>query len=133
MNQQEFHQLYEEESERIYNTLMQLDEDELLNIIHDPTGSKYKIWAGNDNYQIWRVFQAKGTANSIKPIFHIVSNLENPYLVRYHACAALFVIAGIHDEEFKGRVQYGRDGNRERVDQQAAIHRLKAMLEKYLA
>ena len=129
MNQQEFHQRYEEESEQIYNTLIKLDEDELLDIISDPTGSKYKVWVGSDNYQIWQVFQAKGTYKSIKPLFHIVSNLQKPYLVRYHACAALFKIAGIDDEEFKGRVQYGRDGNREQVDQQAAIHRLKEMLE----
>ncbi len=129
MNQQEFHQRYEEESEQIYNTLIKLDEDELLDIISDPGGSKYKIWVGSDNYQIWQVFQAKGTAKSIKSLFDIVSNLQNPYLIRYHACAALFKIAGIDDEEFKGRVQFGRDGNRERVDQQAAIHRLKTMLE----
>ncbi len=129
MNQQEFHQRYEEESEQIYNTLIKLDEDELLDIISDPGGSKYKIWVGSDNYQIWQVFQAKGTAKSIKSLFDIVSKLQNPYLIRYHACAALFKIAGIDDEEFKGRVQFGRDGNRERVDQQAAIHRLKTMLE----
>ncbi len=129
MNQQEFHQRYEEESEQIYNTLIKLDEDELLDIISDPAGSKYKIWVGSDNYQIWQVFQAKGTYKSIKPLFHIVSNLQKPYLVRYHACAALFKIAGIDDEEFKGRVQFGRNGNRELVDQQAAIHRLKEMLE----
>lgn len=129
MNQQEFHQRYEEESEQIYNALIKLDEDELLDIISDPGGSKYKIWVGSDNYQIWQVFQAKGSAKSIKPLFDIVSNLQKPYLVRYHACAALFKIAGIEDEEFKGRVQFGRDVNRELVDQQAAIHRLKAMLE----
>ena len=130
MNQQEFHQRYEEESGKIYNELIKLYEDELLDIITNPGGGNYKIWVGNDNYQIWQVFQAKGTAKSIRPIFQIVSNLQNPYLVRYHACAALFVIAGIDDEEFKGRVQFGRDGNREAIDQSAAISKLEAMLSK---
>ena len=129
MNQQQFHQFYEEESERIYNALMKLDEDALLEIIKDPGGSAYKIWVGNDNYQIWQVLQAKGTAKSIKPLFHIVSNLGIEYLIRYHACAALFVIAGIRDEEFKGRVQFGRDANRELIDQKAAITKLSEMLE----
>lgn len=129
MNQLEFHQRYEEESEQIYNTLIKLDEDELLDIIADPNGSKYKIWVGSDNYQIWQVFKAKGTIKSIWPLFDIVSNLSKPYLVRYHACTALFAIAGIHDEEFKGMVQYGRNAARELIDQQAAIHRLEAILK----
>jgi L-rhamnose mutarotase len=129
MNQQEFHQRYEEESEQTYNALSKLDEDELLDIITSPGVGNYKIWVCNDNYQIWQVFRAKGTAKSIKPIFHIVSNLQNPYLVRYHACAALFKIAGINDEIFKGKVQYGRDENRERVDQVAAIAKLAEMIE----
>ena len=129
MNQQEFHQRYEEESEQIYNTLIPLDEDQLLAIIRDPDGSSYKIWVGNDNYQIWQVFIARGTAKSIRPLYDIVSNLNKPYLVRYHACTALFVIAGIHDDEFKGMVQYGRNAARELIDQRAAIHRLEAMLK----
>ena len=130
MNQQEFHQRFEEETDQFYNTLIKLDEDELLDIISNPDGGKYKIWDGNDNYQIWQVFKTKGTVKSIKPIFHIVSNFQNPYLVRYHACAALFVLAVIDDEEFKGRVQFGRNGNREAIDQPAAIAKLKAMLSK---
>ncbi len=128
MNQLEFHQRYEEESEQIYNTLIKLDEDELLSIIADPDDSSYKIWVGSDNYQIWQVFIARGSAKSIRPLYDIVSNLSKPYLVRYHACTALFAIAGIKDDEFKGMVQYGRNAARELIDQQAAIHRLEAML-----
>lgn len=129
MNQLEFHQRYEEESEQIYNTLIKLDEDALLEIIADPDDSKYKIWVGSDNYQIWQVFKDKGTTRSIQPLFDIVSNLSKPYLVRYHACTALFAIAGIKDDEFKGMVQYGRNAARELIDQQAAIDRLKTMLK----
>lgn len=129
MNQQEFHQRYEEESEQIYNTLIQLDEDQLLDIISDPEGSSYKIWVGNDNYQIWQVFIAKGTTKSIQPLYDIVSTLSKPYLIRYHACTALFAIAGIQDDEFKGMVQYGRNAERELIDQQAAIQRLEVILK----
>ena len=129
MNQLEFHQLYEEESERIYNTLIKLDEDELLKIIEDPLATDYKKWVGNDNYQLWQVFKATGTNTSIKPIFEIASSLTNKYLIRYHACSALFVIVHIKDDELKGEVQYGLNANKERVDQKAAIDRLKEMLK----
>ena len=100
----------------------------MLSIIADPDDSSYKIWVGSDNYQIWQVFIARGSAKSIRPLYDIVSNLSKPYLVRYHACTALFAIAGIKDDEFKGMVQYGRNAARELIDQQAAIHRLEAML-----
>jgi len=129
MNQQEFHKRYEEEAEHSYNALMELDEDALLDIIHDPDGGKYKIWKGNDNYQIWQVFGKKGTSKSIKPLFHIVSNLKTEYLVRYHACAALFKIAGINDEIFMGKVQFGRDENRQLIDQKEAIAKLAEIIE----
>ena len=129
MNQQEFHKLYEEESERIFNDLMELDEEALLDIIRDPGGGRFRIWVGSDNYQIWQVIGQKGTAKSIVPLFRIVSNLEIEYLPRYHACEALFKLAGIEDEIFMGKVQYGRDENREAVDQPAAIKKLAEMLE----
>jgi hypothetical protein len=61
-------------------------------------------------------------------LFAIVSNLSIAYLVRYHACAALFHLAHIEDEDFMGQVQYGLNANREKVDQQVAIKRLAELL-----
>jgi hypothetical protein len=128
MNQLEFHQRFEEESEKIFNALVLLSEEELLKILADATGGHYKIWAGGDQYQIWQAFQANGTQKSIQPLFTIVSNLSIEYLVRYHACAALFKIANIHDDDFKGQVQYGLNANREKVDQKEAIRKLGVIL-----
>ena len=128
MNQGEFHKYYEEESERVFNELDLLTEDELLKIIEDKGERKFKIWKGRDNYQIWRVFKTKGTEKSIKPLFEIVSNLKNDYLIRYHACDALFKIANLTDENFKGEVQYGRNEERKLVNQQNAISKLGEIL-----
>lgn len=128
MKQEEFHLRYEEEAEHIYATLSKLSEDELLAIIADPGGGRHRIWDGNDNYQVWQVFRVKGTVKSIRPLFDIVSNLGNKYLVRYHACAALFTIAGISDDDLLGEVRYGLNKYRERVDQRAAIDRLEGIL-----
>lgn len=128
MNQEEFQKFYEDESDRIFTELNKLTEDDLLNIISDKKGGKFKIWSGRDNYSIWRVFQIKGTEKSIKPLFEIVSNLKYDYLIRYHACNALFKIANLTDENFKGEVQYGRNAERKTVDQQEAINKLGAIL-----
>ena len=128
MTQEEFHKLYENESEHIFNELNKLTEDELWNIITDKNGKEVKIWDASDNYQIWRVLQIKGTQKSIKPLFEIVSNLKNDYLIRYHACNALFKIANLTDENFKGEVQYGRNEEREIVNQQNAIIELGKIL-----
>jgi hypothetical protein len=128
MTQEEFHKFYEDESERVFNELNELTEDDLLEIIVDRNENKFKIWSGNDNYQIWRVFQIKGTAKSIKPLFEIVSNLKNEYLIRYHACEALFKIANLTDGNFKGEVQYGRNSKRKTVNQQNTINKLGKIL-----
>jgi hypothetical protein len=128
MTQEEFHKFYEDESERVFNELNELTEDDLLEIIVDRNENKFKIWSGNDNYQIWRVFQIKGTVKSIKPLFEIVSNLKNEYLIRYHACEALFKITNLTDGNFKGEVQYGRNSTRKTVNQKNAIKKLGKIL-----
>jgi hypothetical protein len=120
---------YEKESERIFNELSRLTEDDLLGIIGNRLELKYGVWKGRDNYEIWRAFRIKGTQKSIKPLFDIVSNLSIDYLIRYHACDALFSIAGIRDSEFKGKVQYGRDRKRNEVDQLQAISALGQILK----
>ena len=132
MNQEEFHKQYEEEAEKIFTALSILPEDSLLKIIQDKRDTPYNFWKGEDQYQIWRVFKQTGTEKSIKPLYEIVSNMENEYLVRYHACDALFAIAGIHDDPFKGEVQFGLNANREPVDRQKAIHKLGALLKLHL-
>ena len=128
MTQEEFHKFYEDESERVFNELNKLTESDLLKIIADKNENKFKIWEGHDNYQIWRVFQIKGTQKSIKPLFEIVSDLKNKYLIRYHACDSLFKIANLTDSNFKGEVQYGRNSKRKTVNQQKAIHKLGVIL-----
>ena len=131
MNQEEFHKRYEEEAELIFTSLSALTEDSLLKIIQDKREVPYNIWKGQDQYQIWRVFKQTGTEKSIKPLYDVVSNMENEYLVRYHACDALFSIAGIDDDNFKGEVQFGLNSNRERVDQKKAIHKLGVLLKLF--
>lgn len=129
MNQEEFHKYYEEESDRIFSELKKLGEDELLNIISGKSEDKFKFRKGNDNYQIWRVFQIKGTEKSVLPLFEIVSNLKNEYLIRYHACNALFKIADLNDDDFKGQVQFGLNAKREIIDQHKAIEKLRTKLK----
>lgn len=129
MNQLEFHKYYEEESERIFSELNKLNEDELLGIISGKNEDRYNFRKGNDNYQIWRVFQKKGTEKSVQPLFEIVSNLKNEYLIRYHACNALFKIADLNDDDFKGQVQFGLNADREIIDQQQAIEKLRKILK----
>jgi len=129
MNQEEFHKYYEEESERIFSELKKLGEDELLNIISGKSEDKFNFRKGNDNYQIWRAFQIKGTEKSVLPLFEIVSNLKNEYLIRYHACSALFKIADLNDDDFKGQVQFGLNADREIIDQQEAIEKLRTKLK----
>ena len=131
MNQEEFHKHYEEEAEKIFTTLNTLPEDSLLKIIRDKRDTPYNFWKGEDQYQIWRVFKQSGTEKSLKPLYDVVSNMENEYLVRYHACDALFSIAGIEDDPFKGEVQYGLNANRERVHQKKAIHKLGVLLKLF--
>jgi hypothetical protein len=128
MTQEEFHKHYEEESARAFNELNQLTEEEILKIIADKNEKKYGIWKGRDNYQIWYALQSKGTERSIKPLFEIVSNLKNDYLIRYHACFALFKIANITDTNFRGEVQYGRNSELKFVNQQNAINKLGEIL-----
>ena len=129
MNQEEFHKYYEEESERIFSELKKLGEDELLNIISGKSEDKFNFRKGNDNYQIWRAFQIKGTEKSVLPLFEIVSNLKIEYLIRYHACNALFKIADLNDDDFKGQVQFGLNADREIIDQQEAIEKLRTKLK----
>ncbi|MEP7376957.1 MAG: hypothetical protein ABI675_26395 [Chitinophagaceae bacterium] len=131
MTQEEFQKYYEENSDKMYSELSKLNETELLQLISNKTQDKYEIWKGQDNYQIWKALQIKGTDKSIKPLFKILSNPENDYLVRYHACTALFIIAKINDDNFKGEVQYGLDKNRQPIDQQKAFDKLENMLNKY--
>lgn len=129
MNQEEFHKSYEEASERLYSELHTYSEEELLNIIADEKETKYQILKGKDNYQIWQVLQTKGTEKSLKRLFAIVSDLKNDYLVRYHACNALFKIAKLNDDDLKGQVQYGRNKSRKSVNQKKSMLRLSKVLK----
>lgn len=129
MNQSEFHKYFEEESERIFSELNKLNEDELLDIISFKTEDRFNFRKGQDNYQIWRVFQIKGTEKSVQPLFEIVSNLKTEFLIRYHACNALFKIADLNDDDFKGQVQFGLNAKREKIDQKQAIEKLGMFLK----
>ncbi|TAE52135.1 MAG: hypothetical protein EAZ89_08980 [Bacteroidetes bacterium] len=125
MTYEEFQQRYEAESDETFARLNKLDEKTLLAMI----AARHKdIWDSGGNYQIWRVLAQKGSESSIWPLFDIVSDLRHAYLIRYHACDALFEIAGIRDEGFKGEVQYGLDTRQQPVDQQQAIRKLEQML-----
>lgn len=129
MNYEEFQKQFEIMSERIFAELSALSEEALLRIIADKNEQRYNIWRGHDNYQIWTALGEKGTKKSLKPLFDIVSDLDKEYLVRYHACTALFKIAKIEDEDFKGQVQYGLDKNGQAVDQRQAILTLQEILK----
>lgn len=131
MTQQEFHQQYEIESEKIFHALNKLSAEELLRIISRKGKDAYHLNEGKDNYQIWQVIKKKNNPVFVMPLFDIVKNLNNEYLVRYHACEALFGIAGINDEDFKGQVQYGLNKDRQPVDQQKAIDKLESTLSKF--
>lgn len=128
MSYKDFQRQYDQESDKLYNKLNDLAEDELLRLITDPDEDRYKIRTGGDNSVVWRVLGEKGTRKSIRPLFGLVSDLNLPYLIRYHACGALFKIAGLNDDDLKGQVQYGLDKNRQRVDQGAAIERLGGLV-----
>lgn len=132
MTYEEFQKYYEEDSDEVYRLLNKLSETDLLQLISDRNQDKYEIWTGKENYQVWRVLQTKGTEKSMFPLFKIVSNLENDYLIRFHACAALFTIAKINDDDFKGEVQYGLNKNRQPINQQKAFDKLENILNKLL-
>ena len=132
MTYAEFQRQFEEYAESAYKKLSTHSEPELISLISDKKENKYGIWKGSDNYQVWRVLQEKGAVKSIPPLFEIVRNLQNEYLVRYHACEALFVIAKINDDNLKGEVQYGLNKDRQAVDQQKAIAELERILAPHL-
>ncbi len=125
MSYEEFQRMYEIESEKLYEYFVRFSEDEILDLIAQ------KKW--DAQYQIWRAISDKGSDKSIRPLFEVVSDLKIEYLVRYHACTALFQLANISDDEFKGMVQFGLDKNGERVNQEQAIEQLRKMLAEYLS
>lgn len=120
MDYAEFQEKFEEEADKTYQVYSRLSEDELLKIIEAGQYDEY--------YQIWQVLGMKGTRKSMWLLFNIVSNLNNPYLIRYHACDALFRIARINNDEFKGLVQYGRDRNGRAINQSQAILQLRKLI-----
>ena len=125
MDYSEFQERYEQEGKNALYKYIKLSEDELLDIV------RKKKW--DNTFQIWYALKQNGTKKSIKPLFQIVSNLDNDYLIRYHACNALFHIAAINNEELKGMVQYGRNSSREKINQINAIKKLEVILSnKYL-
>jgi hypothetical protein len=128
MTYEEFQRRYESGSAAAYAELHRLDEEALLAVV---ASRREDLWEGQDHYQIWNVLRQKGTRRSVWPLFGIVSDLRNAYLIRYHACSALFGIAGIADEDLKGRVQYGLDAERRPADRQQALARLEALLQAY--
>lgn len=122
MSYEEFQQAFEAESDRLFQHYARLSEDELLDLI------EHKKW--DTNYQIWQAIATNGSKKACQPLYDVVKDMNNDYLHRYHACNALFALAGIADEEFKGIVQYGLNKNRERADQREAIEQLgKIILE----
>ncbi|MFT3912160.1 MAG: hypothetical protein QM737_22225 [Ferruginibacter sp.] len=131
MKYEEFQKSFEDESDKIFKQLSKLDEADLLQLIAEKDEGKYRVWAGKDNYQVWHVLKTKGTQKSIKPLFEIVRDLKNDYLIRYHACDALFGIAEINDNNFKGQIQFGLDENRQVIDREKAFNKLETILNKY--
>lgn len=124
MDYAEFQYQYEEQSRRLYKQFLEMSEDELIQLIEN---QKF-----DSNYQIWRALGDKGSKKSIRCLFEIVSNLNNQYLVRYHACAALFKIANINDLDLLGRVQHGRNQQRKMTNQNEAIEELRSILINWL-
>lgn len=120
----DFQARYEEEGEKLFLQFSQLSEEQLLAIIRAYPDNAYRIWTGGDQYQCWQALSEKGTRSSLQPLYDVVSNLAIEYLVRYHACEALFRIAGIKDDNLMGIVQYGLDKDRQPADQPAAIQEL---------
>jgi len=120
MTYEDFQQKFEDGADKSFETYIKLSEDVLLNLIQ--TGQY------DDTYQIWRALQVKGTRKSLFILFNIVSNFNNPYLIRYHACEALFKIGAIQNDEFKGMVQYGRDKYGKLIDQRITIQKLRNYL-----
>jgi hypothetical protein len=126
---EQFQTNFEQESDRVFYDYSKLTEDNLLEIITNRHEHKYGIWQGRDNYQIWRAIGIKGTQHSIQPLFNIISNLKNDYLIRYHTCDALFSIAGIRDKNIKEKILFGRDENKNPVDQLEAFSELEQILK----
>lgn len=122
MDYQEFQERYEEDAGNAFRYYTKLAEDKLLEIIANGDIDK--------TYQIWRALKVIGTERSLNILYKIVTNLNVDYLTRYHACDALFHLAGINDNEFKGMVQYGRDKNRQKVNQKFAIEKLRNVLKE---
>jgi hypothetical protein len=119
-----FQARYEQEGDQLFLQFNEFTEEQLLDIINRYPDNAYGLWKGGDQYQCWRVLGGKGTKRSIEPLFAIVTNLEIDYLVRYHACDALFEIAALEDDSLKGIVQYGLDKDRQPADQHAAFREL---------
>lgn len=128
MTQEEFHRYYEDESDSVFSKFSKMTEGELLEIIADKNKGRFNIWKGGDNYQIWRALQIKGTQWSLRALFEVVRDLKHDYLIRYHACEALFKIANLEDEAFKREVQLGFDSENKPVDREANFRKLEAML-----
>ena len=120
MDYSEFQKYYEAFAGQRYQEYMKLPENRLIQLAENHQ------W--DDTFQLWKAIKEKGTEKSIFVLLDFVSNLSNDYLARYHACDALFHLAGINDEEFKGMVQYGRNREKEKIDQETAIKRLKKMI-----
>lgn len=126
---EQFQTNFEQDADQLFHEFCKLPEDNLLEIISNRFDHKYGVWQGRDYYQIWRAIGIKETQQSIQPLFDIVSNLTNDYLIRYHACDALFNIAGIRDSRFKEKILYGRDENKNPVDQLQAFRDLEQILK----
>ncbi|HRG25601.1 MAG TPA: hypothetical protein PLL23_14455 [Chitinophagaceae bacterium] len=125
---EKFQARYEQEGDQLFLQFNKFTENQLLDIISSYPDNAYGLWKGGDQYQIWRALGDKGTKKSIEPLFAIVTNLEIDYLVRYHACDALFHIAVLKDDNLKGIVQYGLDIDRQPANQQAAFRELEKLL-----
>lgn len=125
---EKFQARYEQEGDQLFLQFNKFTENQLLDIISSYPDNAYGLWKGGDQYQIWRALGDKGTKKSIEPLFAIVTNLEIDYLVRYHACDALFHIAVLKDDNLKGIVQYGLDKDRQPANQQAAFRELEKLL-----
>lgn len=97
MSYEKYQKHFEEEAEKAYKKYMNYTEDKLIELI------KFKRW--DSTYQIWRAVKNKGSEKSLFTLFEVISNMSNDYLIRYHACNALFHIAGINDEEIKKKLQ----------------------------
>lgn len=128
LNKMHWKDRWEFESSKEYETLLKLDEKELLNRIENGKTGFY--------FNIWRAIGKNGTLkNSWEVLLNFLKN--NPgdinMLNRYHCANALFLLMGTPDPASKSKlrkeVQWDHEGEEKRLE---AITKLKKRILKLL-